>query len=409
MTAWLDVVGVGPDMQASLSPTARGCLEAATTIICPSRYRALAAGYSATVIEWHREYRAIMTNLAPYNSPDHAPVVMLVTGDPLWYSAGSVLAEALPPHELRYHPQISAFQLAATRLHWPLDPVTCLSLLGTRRPVPSLRPSLAPHARILVLSAGHETTNSAIQLLCDSGYGGSTLTLLGEMGTPDETIETRTATGWQAQPPGPSMPACHVIAIACRATGPALPVSRAPGLPDAHYDSDRKFTRSEVRAVTVAALAPTPGQVLWDLGTGTGSVAIEWLRLATLGTVLAVDHDPERLGVARTNARRLGAPSITFVHADVGTAASTLAPDPDAVFIGGGLSSRLVDLVLGRLGTGGRLVANAVTLESESRLAALHRAHGGELVRIGVARATAVGDLRGWKPFMPVTQWRLNI
>lgn len=408
MTAWLHIVGVGPAMDASLSPPARRCLEAATTIICPHRYRDLAAHYPATVIEWCEEYRAIQTNLAPYSTPDHAPVVLLVTGDPLWFSAGSALADAFPCDALKYYPQVSAFQLAASRLHWPLDQTTCISVLGRRRPVRGLLPALAPHARILALSPGHETTGRVIRLLIESGYGESSLTLLGEMDSSDEVIETRMASGWQEHLALRAIPAFHVIAIVCRSTAPTLPATRAPGLPDTFYDSTRKFTRSEVRAVTVAALRPAPRKVLWDLGTGTGSVAIEWLRLATLGTVHAVDRDPDRIAGARANAQRLGVPSIAFLHDDVESAAAVLVPAPDAVFIGGGLSPKLVDIVLQRLVTHGRLVVNAVTLESESLLADLHRSHGGELVRIAVARSIPVGTYRGWKQFMPVTQWRFD-
>ncbi len=408
MSAWLHIVGIGPALGAGLSPMALESLKAARTIICPERYHGFADGFSARVIPWREEYASIESSIEPYRGPDCTPVVMLVTGDPLWFSAGSVLADRLAGDDMIYHPQISAFQLAASRLHWPLDDTICASVLGSHRPAASLLPHLTHRARILALSSGSEATGAVIDLLITSGFGTSEVTLLGEMGYKGEIQETRTAAAWNRVLQPGEIPAFHVIAIACRAPNPAVPATRAPGLPDGLYDRNRKFTRSEVRAVTVAALEPSPHRVMWDLGTGMGSVAIEWLRLAGKSVVHAVDRDPERIAAAMENAHRLGAPSITFLTDSVQSAAETLTAAPDVVFIGGGLSHALVDTVMARLATPGRLVVNAVTLESESILTALHKSFGGELVRIGIARTTDVGHYRGWKQFMPVTQWRFR-
>jgi precorrin-6Y C5,15-methyltransferase (decarboxylating) len=253
-------------------------------------------------------------------------------------------------------------------------------------------------------------------MLAARGYGASTLTVLGNLGGLDETRDQGTAEDWAAHDPAPSLPRLNTLAVECIGT-PSRLLPRGPGLPDEAFEHDGKMTKREVRAVTLSRLMPARGGVLWDVGTGCGSVAIEWMRAAPDAVAIGFDTRADRLAMARRNARTLGVPRLALVE---GRAPAVLAgiaapegtkPDfrrPDAVFIGGGLSRETVMAARAALAPSGRLVANAVTLESEALLIALHAEMGGDLTRLSVARAEPVGGLTGWRPAMPVTQWSLT-
>ena len=326
------------------------------------------------------------------------PTAVLVTGDPLWFSAGARLLRRIPAAEVTIHPQLSAFQWAAARLGWSLADCETLTVHG--RPAEQILPFLAPGARLLVLTRDGDSPSEIAALLCGAGFGPSRLTMLAHLGGPEESRRDATAEDWHGRSPD-----LNVLAIDCVAAPGHVPLPLT-GLPDEAFVHDGKMTKAEVRAVTLAALAPRRGAVLWDIGLGCGSVAIEWMRAARDAMAHGIEPLEPRRAMAAANAARLGAPRLNIV---AGTAPGALdgLPAPDAVFIGGGLSGPVVDAAMAALRPHGRLVANAVTLESEALLLDLHARHGGCLRRIAIARAEPVGPFRGWKPAMPVTQWSL--
>lgn len=404
MGTWLHVIGIGPGTGESIGPEAMAVLERADTIITPERYREFASGFSGRTVIWQKEYTSIIPSVMKFRDCDTC-VAMLVTGDPTWFSAGSTIAREMPASEVRFHPQVSSFQLASARMCWAIEDTILVSILGAGRPVERLIPHLAPESRIIALASGHSHLEVA-RIARERGFGNSIMTLLCEMGTDLESHHSASVTEWEGHATRHDIPPYHVICLDCRPAGVSTLTSRAPGLPDSAFCSSRNFTRSEVRSVTVSALLPGPNRVMWDLGTGTGSVAIEWMRLAGSGMVFAIDHKEERIRIARENALRLGVPEIAFMTGDSITSIDSIAHDPDVVFIGGGLSHDLVRRIMARLKPPGRLVANAVTIESEIMLSGFSEEYGGDLVRIEISRASRIGTYRAWKRQMPITQWR---
>jgi precorrin-6Y C5,15-methyltransferase (decarboxylating) len=387
---------MGDDGVTSLMPAARDRLAAAEVVIASARLHDRTPELTAERIVWPTPFDALIDTLRDLQG---RRVVVLATGDPLWFSVGAPIVQAFDLSELRIHPQLSAFQLACARLGWPLADVETLTAHG--RAPERILPFVAPGARLLVLAAGAGTPERVARLLTDRGYGSSVLSVLAHMGGPDESRVCGLAAGWAR-----TVPDFHVLAVECVADDDAQITSRAPGLPDDLFHHDGKITKREVRAVTLAKLMPQRGALLWDIGAGCGSVGIEWMRAATDARAIGIDTREDRRDMAQENASALGVPDFDMV---LGRAPAVLAdlPPPDAVFIGGGLSDAVADAALAALKPLGRLVANAVTLQSETVLAELHARLGGELTRIAVARARPVGALTGWGPLMPVTQWSL--
>jgi precorrin-6Y C5,15-methyltransferase (decarboxylating) len=329
---------------------------------------------------------------------------VLATGDPLCYGVGTTLLRRFAPEECLILPAPSAFSLACARLGWPLDRVETLTLHG--RPLELILARLYPGARILALSEGAATPAQVAELLVGHGLGDARLVVLEHMGGPRERRLEATAGAWTE----PEVAAFNTLAVEIPADARMPAASRLAGLPDAAFLGDGQMTKREVRAATLAALAPWPGALLWDVGAGCGSIAIEWLRSDPRCRAVAVEHKPRRVGLIAGNAAALGVPTLGIVEGRAPAALEGLDLEgrerPDAVFLGGGLDTEgLFEACWAALKPGGRLVANVVTLEGEARLLALREAHGGELSRIQVARAEPIGPFHGWRPLMPVTQW----
>ncbi|SDT78342.1 precorrin-6y C5,15-methyltransferase (decarboxylating) subunit CbiE [Actinoplanes derwentensis] len=323
-------------------------------------------------------------------------VCVLASGDPMFHGIGTTLTRVIGAERMRVLPHPSSVSLAAARLGWDLAATDVVTLVTA--PVETLHRVINPGRRILVLSAGAQTPAAVAAILTQRGYGDSELTVLEQLGGPGERVVTGTADGW-VLPPGDPL---NVVAIDC-ADGPELPV--VTGLDDAAYQGDGQLTKREVRAVTLAALAPAPGRLLWDVGAGSGSIGIEWARAHPSCRVIAIESSADRIATITTNAAALGVPGLRVVH---GRAPDALAglPQPDTIFIGGGLTrDGVLDRCLDALRPGGRLVANAVTVESEAVVAAGYARFGGELTRITVQRGSPVGGFTGWRSFMPVTIW----
>ena len=327
-------------------------------------------------------------------------VAVLASGDPFNFGVGKQIAALVPADEVLCIPQPSSCSLAASRLGWPLQDAATISLHG--RVLEGLIRYLQPGARILALSWDGSTPAKAAKLLSERGFGGSSLAVLEDLGGPKERVTHHQADGFEL----PGVSPLNVIAIEVAAGPQSRVIGLSSGLEDDLFESDGQLTKREVRAVTLAALAPRQGELLWDIGLGAGSVAIEWLLCHPSLRAIGVEEREDRAARAMRNALALGAPDLQVIIGHAPQALAGLAP-PDAVFIGGGFTGEGVfEAAWAALRPGGRIVANAVTLESETRLKAAFDRHGGELVRIEISKAGKIGGFHGWRAAMPVVQWR---
>jgi precorrin-6Y C5,15-methyltransferase (decarboxylating) len=324
--------------------------------------------------------------------------VLLASGDPLWFGIGATLRRHLSPDEFCVEPHVSSFQYAAARMRWPLQNVVTLS--AHARPPEVIHPHVLPGNRILALTTDATTGPHIAAMLAERGYGSSVLTVLENLGGPKERLSSATANTFDL-----TIGDFYVLAIDCVADVGAPLLSPVPGLPDDAFLSDGQLTKREVRAATLAKLAPYPGALLWDVGAGCGSVAIEWMRAVRDARAIAFEREGERLQMIAVNAAKLGVPGLDIASGD---APYTFAgkPAPDAVFLGGDVANEtLFEAAWESLRPGGRMVANAVTIEGEAALYARHAIYGGELARIEVSALDIVGRYRVLRPRMAVTQW----
>ncbi len=336
--------------------------------------------------------------IAPLLARRGQRVVMLASGDPFWFGAGSVIARALAPGEWIAHPGRATFALAAARLGWPLEEMICLGLHAA--PFARMRPHLAPGARIVALVRDGGAARALAAYVAAQGFGATTVAVLEALGGPRERVRHAVAGSFDLGD------IAHPVALAIEVAGDGPVVPRAGGIADEWFDHDGQITKRPVRALTLSALAPRPHEILWDIGTGSGSIAIEWLLSHPSTRATAFERDPARAARARANAATLGVDRLVVIE---GEAPAILddRPPPHAVFIGGGLSDALLDRLATMLPAGTRIVANAVTLESEALLARRHAAQGGDLLRIELAEAQPLGSRRGWRAAYPVVQWRV--
>jgi precorrin-6B C5,15-methyltransferase / cobalt-precorrin-6B C5,C15-methyltransferase len=391
------VVGIGADGWAGLSPRSRAAIEQADVLVGGPRPLSLVpAAVAGRRIPLPSPLLPGLSDLVAEHSG--AALVVLASGDPMYYGIGSTLVNLLGAARVTVLPHLSSVSLAASRLGWALDDVDVVSLVG--RPRELLHPVLQPGRRVLALTA--ETTAAAdVRALLDArGFGSSQVTVLADLGGEQEAV-------------GPADGRPHsrlaIIAIECRPGTPgAAPLPRVPGLPDDAFEHDGQITKREIRALVLAALAPIPGQLLWDVGAGSGSVGIEWMRVHPASRTIAVEPRADRQERISRNAVALGVPGLVVVPGSAPDALSGL-PRPDAVFVGGGVTDDgVVRACWDALVAGGRLVANAVTIEGQAALADWWRASGGTLTRIGVERAEGLGIFTTWRPALPVVQWSVR-
>ncbi len=395
MIPWLTIIGVGADGIAALPGPAQTLIESAEIVFGGIRHLAmLPSDHPAERIGW---VSPISHSIERIRGFEGRRVVVLATGDPMYHGIGATLASTFERGAMTILPAPGAFSLAAARLGWPLRDIDCVSLHG--RPLASLNLHIRPGARLLILSDNGDTPAAVADALRGRGYGPSTLTVLENMGAAGEAIREGVAEDWDE----PGIADLNTIAVTCNPGDGAVIVSRVAGLPDDVFAHDGQLTKRVVRAATLAALAPQPGENLWDVGAGCGSVAIEWMRLG--GRATAIERRADRRDLIARNTIMLGTPDLAIVAGEAPGALTGLAA-PDAIFIGGGIAALgLAEECWARLPARGRLVANAVTLEGESALQALHAQWGGSMTRIAVAEAAAIGgELRSWRPLRPVTQ-----
>ncbi|MER6617622.1 precorrin-6y C5,15-methyltransferase (decarboxylating) subunit CbiE [Streptomyces xantholiticus] len=395
------VVGIGADGRLGLSQAAQEALRDAEVVIGGARQlELLPADCAAERVTWPSPLRpAVAGLLAAYEG---RRLAVLASGDPMFHGIGRALTEELGPDALHVLPHPSSVSYACARLGWPVEDTQTVTLVG--RPLGQLAAALHDGRRLLVLSAGADTPAEVAALLRDRGFGRTRMRVLEQLGATAERVVDGHAADWSAAPGDP----LNVVALECRRDEGALRLSAVPGLPDEAYEHDGQLTKRHIRAATLAALAPAPGELLWDIGGGSGSIAIEWMRTHPSCRAVTVERDPVRAARIARNADTLGVPALRVV---TGAAPDSLTglPVPDAVFIGGGLTAPgLLDACWAALPPGGRLVANTVTLESEALLAGRHARHGGELVRLAVSHAVPVGGFTGWRQAMPVTQWSVT-
>ncbi|MEJ2624377.1 MAG: precorrin-6y C5,15-methyltransferase (decarboxylating) subunit CbiE [Pseudolabrys sp.] len=394
---WLSIVGIGEDGVAGLSPVARDLIAGADIVFGGRRHLALAGSLvRGAVRPWPSPFDSAVEEVVAQRGRQ---VCVLASGDPFLYGVGPLLARHVDPRETVAVPAASAFSLAEAQLGWPLAETVLLSLHG--RPLDLVRPHLQPGACILALTSDGDGPAALARLLTDLGFGRSLLTVLEALGGPRERLRVVRADEFALT----DIDALNLVALEIEAGPGARILARTPGLADALFEHDGQITKREVRAITLSSLAPRGGELLWDIGAGAGSVAIEWLLADRSLQAIAIERHADRTARIRRNAAAFGVPWLEVVD---GAAPDALAglPAPDAIFIGGGASlPGLLDAAVAALKPGGRLAVNAVTVETEALLAARHLADGGELIRIALTRAERVGGMTGWRPAMPVTQW----
>jgi precorrin-6Y C5,15-methyltransferase (decarboxylating) len=399
MPKWLALVGIGEDGIDGLAPVARRLIADAEFIIGGARHLKLAGSPKCESLVWPSP---ISEAIAPILARRGQRVVVLASGDPFFFGVGSIIAAHLPIDEIISLPAPSAFSLAASRLGWSLQDCILLSLHG--RSFERIVPHLQPRARILVL-AWDETTAPRVATCLEAHHmGGSRITVLEALGGPREKVRSIRADAFDM----PGIDPLNVVAIEVAADPEARAIPLSPGLPDSYFEHDHQITKREIRAATIAALAPRRGELLWDIGAGTGSIAMEWMLCDPTNTAIAIEERADRAARIARNAGALGVPGLTIVTAQAPAGFAELPP-PDAIFIGGGANDHdVIDQAWAALRVGGRLVVNAVTLETQALLYRRFKEQGGELVQMQVAHAEPVGTFFGWRPAMPVVQWRMT-
>jgi precorrin-6B C5,15-methyltransferase / cobalt-precorrin-6B C5,C15-methyltransferase len=396
MSVWLNIIGIGEDGIKALPRSLQMLIENAELIVGGERHLAMVAHVETEKWPWVSPITLTFEGIMARRG---RPVVVLATGDPMHYGVGAALAGHFRADEMAVYPSLSAFSLAAARMRWPLADTECLTIHG--RPLDLLAGAVAPGRQLLLLSRDGASPADVARRLSELGYGASEVTVLEHMGGPHEHIYSGRADAW-AHPRAADL---NTLAVLCRAGDDARALSPAPGLPDEAFQHDGQLTKREIRAATLSALRPLPGQVLWDVGAGCGSISIEWLRIHRSLSAFAIEPNQERQKLIDANVAALGTPLLGRVFRPAPEAYEYL-PDPDAIFIGGGLGDRgVIEGAWDRLKPGGRLVANAVTAEGEGHLFALRGKLGGDMTRLSVARLAPLGALHGWKPLMPVTQY----
>ena len=397
MKPWLSIVGIGDDGLSGLSAKAVEVINQSEIVVGGERHLAFLTNSQAEKISWDSP---LNKTIEVIKNKRGRQVTILATGNPLWFGIGSTLLKHLPIEEVNIIPHPSIFSLVAAKLGWSIETVECLSIHGRHHD--SLRKSFYPGAKLLVLTNDATSPSIVSQLLCEHRCKQSQMTAFAHLGGTQEKIFKETAENWNH-----SVPDFHTLAIEIIIDADFIPHSTTGGLPDHCFENDGLLTKRDIRASTMARLIPIPGQLLWDIGAGCGSISIEWLRSVHNSSAIAIEPESHRRQFIENNATRLGVPNITIIAEKAPDCLNNL-PAPDAIFIGGGLGSKgMIDQCFQALEPSGRLVVNSVTIENEKHLISALDQYGGELTRIAISHLSPVGSYRGWKPAMPVTQWSM--
>jgi len=389
---WLSLIGIGED--GALTPAARALIDDAALIVGGSRHLALIGATSAARMQWPSPF-TIDAVLARRGEK----VVVLASGDPFFYGVGELISRHVAPDEMFCMPSPSAFAFAASRLCWSQQDCALLSLHG--RAFERITPHFQPGRRLLVLSWDGTTPALLAEHLTSRGFGESVLHVLENLGGPRELARRARAASFALTDIG----SLNTVGVELVAAPGARVIPLTPGLPDEWFEHDGQITKRDIRAVTLSALAPRKGELLWDIGAGSGSIGIEWMLTDPANRAIAIEADPARAARIARNASSLGVPDLDIIMARAPEGLAGLAL-PDAIFVGGGADARVLDIAWEALPQNGRIVVNAVTLETQSLLAQAFNEHGGDLAHVQIARARAVGCFHALDPAMPVLQWR---
>ncbi len=394
---WLSIVGIGEDGLKGLGENARAAISSASVVFGGRRHLELAASaITGETRPWPTPFDAAMRDVVALRG---RKVCVLASGDPFFFGVGATLSHHVPVEEFTAYPAPSTFSLAASKLGWPLQEIETVSLHG--RPLDLIRPLLHPGRRILALTSDEKGPAELAALLTKAGFGRSQMAVLEALGGAAERVRWNQANEFVLQ----DINVLNVVAVEVAGEADARILPCAFGLDDALFEHDGQITKREVRALTLSALAPRRGELLWDIGAGSGSIGIEWMLADPSMKAIAIEANGERAARIGRNASAFGVPGLRVIEGEAPVALIGL-PTPDAIFIGGGGSEPgVLDTAIASLKPGGRLVANAVTLEMEAVLLGVHTRLGGNLVRIDVSRVAPIGAMQGWKPAMPVMQW----
>ena len=394
---WLSVVGIGEDGIDGLGAEAKSRIAEAKTVFGSVRHLSLAKPLiRGQASPWPSPFDATMSAVKTLRG---SRVCVLASGDPFMHGVGGTLARGIDPHEMHVIPHVSSLSLAAARLGWSLQDIDTISLHG--RDIPTIRPLLHSGNRILALTSDETGPGRIAEMLKEAGFGPSGFFVLEALGGPDEKITATSADRFDL----PAVHPINLVAIVVKAENPDVEIPLSQGLADVMFEHDGQITRREIRAITILALAPRRGELLWDIGAGAGSISIEWLLRHPSMRAIAIEKNPDRAGRITVNASKLGVPTVDVLEGRAPQAFAGL-PQPDAIFVGGGGSEPdVMKNAIAHLRSGGRIVANGVTLELEAVLLKLHNDLGGDLTRLSIAKATDVGSMRGWRPAMPIIQW----
>lgn len=395
----MSIVGLGADGVPSLTEAARAAVLEAELVVGGGRQLELIEPLiKGQRMAWPSPFAAGIDAVVARRGKS---TCVLASGDPFFYGVGASLAKHVSADEWQCFPAPSSLSLAAARLGWPLQDVDVISLHG--RHLSSVIRHLQPGRQLFALTWDERTPRELSQLLCARGFGDSRIHVLEELGAPEERVRSCLLRDFDLR----DVATLNLVALELVAAPDALVIPCRGSLPDSMFENDGQLTKQDIRALTLTALAPRAGELLWDVGAGAGSIAIEWLLSHTANRAIAIECEAERCARIRRNAQHLGAPTLQIVEAEAPHGLSSLAA-PDAVFVGGGGGdARVFEACFQALRVGGRLVMNAVALETEALLFTLYKQHGGQLRRFSVESAAALGSMTSFRAALPVTQWRL--
>ena len=394
---WLTVIGIGEDGLTGLNAVARSLIDSAEILVGGDRHLAMLPDDQRSRLVWGSPIEETIQQILSYRGKS---VCILASGDPMWFGIGTTLSRRIPKEEILVIPSLSTFSLICARLGWSMTEVETISLCGRHPAI--LQAYIYPNAKLLILSSGAETPAIVAQALSDRGFGNSKVTVLEHLGGVKERIISTVANQLKTCPEFAEL---NAIAVQCIPNPDAKVFSRMAGLPDEAYHHDGQLTKREIRAITLSALAPNAGELLWDVGAGCGSISIEWMRSHPLCQAIAIEKS--RTHFITDNAIALGTPNLKII-AGMAPAVLQNLPMPDAIFIGGGATvPDLFETCWENLRSQGRLIANVVTIEGEQNLFRWQQKYGGTLTQISINRAEAIGSFLGWKPMRPVIQWKV--
>ena len=399
MNQWLSLVGIGEEGYQALSSAARLIVDNAEIIVGGQRHLAMVPNGKKTLLPWKKPIHSSIDDLIEYRGRE---VCVLATGDPFCYGVGNLIKKRVPIEEINVIPAPSAFSMATARIGWGFEEIDFITLHGRNDAL--LEVVIQPRAKLLILAHNGLTPSVIAEKLVKRGYGESSITVFERMGSRSERSVHRKACDWVENAFDP----LHTIAVECVADPLHTPQSRLSCLADDCFSHDGKITKEDIRSISITALMPAPGQLLWDVGAGCGSIGIEWMRRDKRSRALAIEYQESRLRFIAKNAVALGTPNIKIINGRAPQVLKNLET-PDAIFIGGGLSNvGVFEACWQALRVGGRLVVNAVTTESEANLIKLNQKFGGDLTRITISKTHQMGKHTGWKTFMPTLQWRVT-